>query len=178
MNEFKFTTTLQISGNVDQAVLDGIAANISFAIENYNQNHGLSLDTDNEEPDAACVELIVGTITNPLPKIDKIEKYYLYQSGGHCMLDVFNLDNGQCIACTDEGICHYDSWDCGEPTEDEGVLCYDFLSNKDFKDLESNDIGSVILESDSTSLTFLNGQKLEVSELLAIAFKMRGASHV
>ena len=99
-------------------------------------------------------------------------KYFLWQSGGHCMVDVFD-GSSDSIAITDELVVYYTRTNCGygdgtgEPCE--GVILYDLTKYPATKNLQSNENGSVVSGHDYDSVTLLNGARFYFHELKAMA---------
>lgn len=98
----------------------------------------------------------------------KLEKYYLWQSGGFCMVDIFNGDT-DCIAVTDELIVYHTKTNCGygpDGNDDdycEGYLAIDLCEID--PDLKAGDNGSVIAFHDEHSFTLNSGKKFQFDDI-------------
>jgi hypothetical protein len=96
--------------------------------------------------------------------------YELCNTGGNCMVDVFNLSNGQSIGVTDECVVIFNGLDAGlhdEAGGDHGkVLVNLFDSNPDLiVDLN----GSCIKHSGLNSFTLNDDTKYKVTNLMMLA---------
>lgn len=98
----------------------------------------------------------------------ELQKYYLWQSGGNCMVDVFN-GKDDCIAVTEEVVCYYTKTNCGygdDMNDDdfcEGFVVLD-LCEVD-SDLRSKSNGSVIAWHDDNSFTLNTGKKFQFEDI-------------
>jgi hypothetical protein len=102
---------------------------------------------------------------NNISKPVVIKNYELWNSGGNCMIDVFNLSNGRSIGITDECVCVYEGADAGMTTEtmdDYGVIAIDLTIKA--PELFHKE-GSVVSHHTPTAISLNCGFRFEVETL-------------